>query len=115
MSTRPLKLLKVASDNRATAAASPAPTFAVMVPSLAMLIRSRRPAGVPFCVFDEVALGDANPVSDDTSLLSTMFQLIVLAVAPLANAGLVNCTGAIGPGVALPPPVDGAVGVIDCR
>src|SRR3954469_17637689 len=109
MSVRPLGLLNVASDSRATAAASPAPTFAVMVPSLTMLIRSRRPAGVPFCVFEDVALGDAKPVSDATSLSSTTFQLIVLAVAPLANAGEVNWIGAIGPGDAAPPPVDGAV------
>src|SRR6478735_3787155 len=115
MSTRPLKLLKVASASRPTATASPAPTFAVIVPSLPMLSRSRRPAGVPFCVFDDVALGDANPVNEAVALASTTFQVSVLAAAPFANAGDVNWIGAIGPGVAVPPPVDPVPGVIDWR
>src|SRR5690349_20870505 len=94
-STRPLKLLNVAIASRATATASPAPTFAVIVPSLPILRMSTRPAGVPFWVFDEVALGDAYPVSEAVPLSSATSQLIVLAEAPFAKAGDVNWIGAI--------------------
>ena len=42
-----------------------------------------------------------------------MSHTIVADCAPLAQTGAVNVTSASGPGTAVPPPVEGAVGVTD--
>src|SRR5262245_20540628 len=91
----------------------PAPNVAEIAPSDVMMMLSAVPAADPFWLFDEVAEGAVNPVSEPTWLASTMSQVIVAACAPFAHTGAVNVTSASGPGTAAPPPVDGAVGVTD--
>jgi hypothetical protein len=76
-----------------------------------MLMLSIMPAAAPFWLFDEVADGDAYPVSDTTPFASTMSHEIGLACAPVVQAGVVKLRSATAG--AVPPPVAGAVGVTD--
>src|SRR5262245_28455902 len=75
----------------------PAPMVATIEPSALIEMLVTVPAGIPFWVIDDVAEGDANPVSSGLLLALRTFQLRALAVAPLVQAGVVIATFAGAP------------------
>src|SRR5688572_1699252 len=80
-------------------------------PSAVMLMLSIMPAAEPFWLLDDVAEGDAKPVSDTAPLASTRSQVIVAACAPLVHAGVLKVKSAIAG--AVPPPAASPAGVMD--
>src|SRR5215831_4184757 len=67
-----------------------------MTPFESIRMPSMAPAAAPFCVVDDVADGDAKALTVGAPFVSYRFQLKFVAVAPLAQAGLVIVTAAAG-------------------
>src|SRR6185369_1540455 len=93
----------------------PAPMVATIEPSGLMEMLVTVPAGMPFCVMDDVAEGAANPVSNGLLLALRTFQPSVLAVAPLVQVGVVMETFPGAPpstAVSVPVPSNESVPVL---